>query len=67
MHLRRAFTLQLTESPHMPKDFLHKQWVPFLMQKGQKQKQLDIVRIVKEVKRQQAALILTRKENIRFL
>lgn len=38
-----------------------------LMQKDQTQKQLDIVRIVREVKRQQAGLILMRRVNRQLL
>ncbi|OQR55446.1 hypothetical protein CDB3_18570 [Bacillus sp. CDB3] len=63
----RDFILMQKVQLHMQKGFLHMQKVLSLMQKDQKQKQLDIVRIVKEVKRQQAALILMRKENIQLL
>ena len=66
MHMQRGFTLMQRVQLHMQKGFLHAKG-SFSHAEGSKRKQLDIVPIVKEVKRQQVALILMRKVNIQSL
>ena len=66
MHMQRVFTHAEGTASHAEGLLTHAKG-SFSHAEGSKQKQLDIVPIVKEVKRQQVAPILMRKVNIQSL